>query len=156
LPDGATVCPACDEPVAKAKTKRTPKPPAEAAAPGAEPPAEGERRDSEAVKPETTPSNDAMLAATAGVVSVAFAFFPCFCGVLWGSPLSLVAAAAGVLGIAKGTHELDAIKRGDSPEAGQKPANIGRLSGFVGIALTALNLAAAFAWSLIVSKVKRH
>jgi hypothetical protein len=138
LPKGVAACPACDEPVAGYPKKTEEKPPEEA-------------RDSDKKKPDTMPSNDAMLSLTAGIASAVLALLPCILPTFLGVPAAAVPLACAAFAIKKGTEELKAIEAGTSPKVGEKPANNGRLAGFVGGGLTALTLVASLAWTFVLA-----
>lgn len=138
LPEGVQACPACDEPVPGAPRKREER--EDEKAPGD---AEGRvsAANSETIRPDATPSNEAMLALTAGIAACAFGFLPCL--VSWFFLyLPAFGATLGIAGFAvwRGTTELQAIDAKTSPEAGRKPANLGRILGFAGGALGFLTL----------------
>jgi hypothetical protein len=142
LPKGATVCPACDEPV-PGFAKKPEKPPEE-------------ERDSDKKKAETMPSNDAMLALTAGIASSALAFLPCLLPTLFALPATGITIAIAAFAVWKGTEELKAIKAGTSPPIGEKPANNARLAGFVGGGLVVLTFVFSLAWTHLLAGLFHH
>jgi len=104
------------------------------------------------------PGNDARVALTAGVGSVALAFVPLLFSLFWASQLAGVAVICGGVAVWKATGELSAIDAGVAPDVGKRPATIGRFAGLGGIALAILGLVGKALWVFLLAGLltKRH